>query len=441
MAKYTNALFPDKINDLIDNEGNVNPLSDAASKEYVNTLMSGALKREIVEELPVTDIDTNTIYMILDTAEGQEGNIYKEYLYINNDWEIIGSTATSGVGITEIELADTMTGADIVAAMASAGAIGDYCSCFFIAKNAFTSGRFEVKRGDLFKVYKNLNYIYVYTQTGSVSSSMGLQSTQTIQQTTNKTKIFNVPYPNYNTGTSVLQGNSSSIYWKELPEEEKFYTFYLRGYDQRDNINNYNSPSEYENAMRTKDVIYIKFSAKLPKTVLEDTEARNFDKFEVFASSDYSNPGVLGIDSYNEYKQRWNEYSSENKGGFPFFNNGLVYDFQYAIQTGSSSGSSLLDFNSNQITWHRGVFLGFGNATDEQTYVENEVIIFLDENGQLQERAYKCEMLYWDEEYYDHYEGEQKNYADDMKLYQNALLWDFSATNLFVEPENSSESE
>lgn len=75
-----------------------------ATKEYVNTLMSGALKRQIVETLPVEDIDTNTIYMVLDQSASQQGNVYNEYMYINNAWELIGTTATSGVEV--INLAD-----------------------------------------------------------------------------------------------------------------------------------------------------------------------------------------------------------------------------------------------------------------------------------------------------------------------------------------------
>lgn len=63
-----------------------------ATKEYVNTLMSGALKRSIVTTLPTEDIDTNTIYMVLDQSASQQGNVYNEYLYINEAWELIGTT-------------------------------------------------------------------------------------------------------------------------------------------------------------------------------------------------------------------------------------------------------------------------------------------------------------------------------------------------------------
>ena len=67
------------------------------SKSYVDSLMSGALKREIVETLPTEDIDTNTIYMVLDSEASTQGNVYNEYMYINNSWELIGSTAAGSV--------------------------------------------------------------------------------------------------------------------------------------------------------------------------------------------------------------------------------------------------------------------------------------------------------------------------------------------------------
>lgn len=65
-----------------------NPL---ASKQYVDNLMSGAVKRLVVESLPTEDIDTNTIYMVLKSVPSTN-NIYDEYMYINNAWELIGTT-------------------------------------------------------------------------------------------------------------------------------------------------------------------------------------------------------------------------------------------------------------------------------------------------------------------------------------------------------------
>jgi len=55
--------------------------------------VAGALRREIVESLPTTDIDPNTIYMILSGTSATE-NVYNEYMYVNNAWELIGTSAT-----------------------------------------------------------------------------------------------------------------------------------------------------------------------------------------------------------------------------------------------------------------------------------------------------------------------------------------------------------
>ena len=59
----------------------------------LQSAIAGALHREIVVSLPTTDIDTATIYMILNGTSATE-NIYDEYMYISNAWELIGTSAT-----------------------------------------------------------------------------------------------------------------------------------------------------------------------------------------------------------------------------------------------------------------------------------------------------------------------------------------------------------
>lgn len=55
--------------------------------------VAGALHRQIVTQLPTEDIDPNTIYMILSGTSATE-NVYNEYMYVNNAWELIGTSAT-----------------------------------------------------------------------------------------------------------------------------------------------------------------------------------------------------------------------------------------------------------------------------------------------------------------------------------------------------------
>ena len=68
-----------------------NPVQNKVVKSYIDSLASTALQRKIVPALPVQDIETNVVYMIL-KQDGEAGDFYNEYMYINNQWELIGST-------------------------------------------------------------------------------------------------------------------------------------------------------------------------------------------------------------------------------------------------------------------------------------------------------------------------------------------------------------
>ena len=68
-----------------------NPVQNKVVKSYIDSLASTALQRKIVTALPVQDIETNVVYMIL-KQDGEAGDFYNEYMYINNQWELIGST-------------------------------------------------------------------------------------------------------------------------------------------------------------------------------------------------------------------------------------------------------------------------------------------------------------------------------------------------------------
>lgn len=58
---------------------------------------------EIVQSLPSSNISTSTIYLV---AKGTAGTnqVYTEYIYINNGWEIIGDTAITIETLTNAEV-------------------------------------------------------------------------------------------------------------------------------------------------------------------------------------------------------------------------------------------------------------------------------------------------------------------------------------------------
>ena len=66
---------------------------DSRIADIVNQLASAGLQREVVETLPeISSANETTIYMVANNSENEQ-NVYDEYMLINGNWEIIGSTA------------------------------------------------------------------------------------------------------------------------------------------------------------------------------------------------------------------------------------------------------------------------------------------------------------------------------------------------------------
>ena len=64
---------------------------------------------KIVSELPTEDIDTTKIYLVVD-SEGTHGNLYKEYIYVDGEWELLGEYKADidlSTYLTKVEAADT----------------------------------------------------------------------------------------------------------------------------------------------------------------------------------------------------------------------------------------------------------------------------------------------------------------------------------------------
>lgn len=91
------------ITQLIVTEPPVNDF-DVPNKKYVDDAIAqaGHLKRAIVTTLPdAANADPDTLYMILATA----GDHYEEYMVINGNWDMVGSTGDGGSGAFVLEVA------------------------------------------------------------------------------------------------------------------------------------------------------------------------------------------------------------------------------------------------------------------------------------------------------------------------------------------------
>lgn len=99
-----NPNIPTKLSDLTNDEGfidnTVNDLvnyylkSETYTQAEVNALIGAVstLDIQVVQTLPTEHISTTTIYLVPKTTAGTD-NVYDEYVYVNGDWELIGSTS------------------------------------------------------------------------------------------------------------------------------------------------------------------------------------------------------------------------------------------------------------------------------------------------------------------------------------------------------------
>ena len=61
------------------------------------------LEFEIVDNLPNQNISTNVIYLKPDISSPSQ-NIYEEYVYVNDKWELIGSKHNESINLVDLEL-------------------------------------------------------------------------------------------------------------------------------------------------------------------------------------------------------------------------------------------------------------------------------------------------------------------------------------------------
>lgn len=79
------------ITNVVDNLTNYYKKSETYTQSEIDNMISTIPKFdiEVVNQLPTTDISTTTVYLVPSATEGE--GIYKEYIYVNNSWELLGS--------------------------------------------------------------------------------------------------------------------------------------------------------------------------------------------------------------------------------------------------------------------------------------------------------------------------------------------------------------
>lgn len=102
------AEFKDSYKDLLD-KPQINGVTLSGNLTAADLGIKAGAQFKIVSQLPVTDIDETTIYLV-PVHVGQTDNIYQEWIYINNKWEKIGEPiniqGAGGTNVRVLTLAD-----------------------------------------------------------------------------------------------------------------------------------------------------------------------------------------------------------------------------------------------------------------------------------------------------------------------------------------------
>ena len=96
---------------LVNDLANYYTKSETYTQAEVNALVSAIpkFKIEVVQTLPTTNISATTVYLVPDTNAGSS-NLYTEYIYVDNDWEPLGTQTVDLSGyVTTADLNDALT--------------------------------------------------------------------------------------------------------------------------------------------------------------------------------------------------------------------------------------------------------------------------------------------------------------------------------------------
>ena len=156
--------------------------SETYTQTEVNNLIGAisTLNILVVEELPTQDISTNTIYFVPKTTS-ETNNVYDEYIYVSNNWELIGTT--------EIDLSNYVTKTDY-ATSSNAGVIntaGGFCFAVNANGNIYATAEtystytdkgnnMVISKGTLENVLTGKNYQNKRTVTTSSTSTYTIAS-------------------------------------------------------------------------------------------------------------------------------------------------------------------------------------------------------------------------------------------------------------------------
>lgn len=189
-------------------------------------------KTQVITEFPTENIDTKTLYFKA-SDDPKENNIYNEFLYINNTWEQVGSTAIDISGKQDVisDLDDIRSGAE-----AGATALQEETDPVFSASPAasITNDNIEAwnNKSDFSGSYNDLSDTPVIpivpTNLSSFIDDLGDTPTHTHSQYLTEHQDLSgkqdvlIPGDNIIIENGIISSTRSFIKWQDEPDDEAF---------------------------------------------------------------------------------------------------------------------------------------------------------------------------------------------------------------------------
>lgn len=214
------------------------------TKDYVDDKLEDlgemGFTPEIAESLPTENIDEKTIYMI-PSPDGKGDNIYEEWMYINNKWEMIGSTS---VDLTDYYTKDVVDG-------------------------KIANVRLESEDIPIYHIYGE-KYVSTSMNTISTTSDLGVKITEVMQQIYNDRDKYRTaciiwhnthvqaPKPTLAIKTYI---DSYNLYSTSVPEytSSTYYTFKIMDATISNGViswsNNYNAVVSHDDVLQSSSVL------------------------------------------------------------------------------------------------------------------------------------------------------------------------------------------
>ena len=333
-------------------------------KQLVSLIPQFAI--EVVAQLPTQDISETTIYLV-PNSDPEQGNYYEEYIYVNNAWELVGST--------EVDLSDYYTKSQVdgmfngLATVATSGSYTDLSNKPTIDSALSTSSTNAVQ-----------NQVITNKINGLMDVTETMDTTPYVYRQT--------PSGQYTVKEQLIGG---SVVWNQLVANGNFAS--TSGWNKNggsattwsvaDNVASITATSTnggiYRNIDLTADHIYL-YKCKISNTKAVSFGFSQFTRKSVSASETMRDVYFISKASSSSTSSHLDIYSSGSSENTIQVTNVMVFDLTKTLGTTIANYVYTLEQNTSGsgVAWFRKyfpeVYYAYSAPTIQSTKVSAKVV-------------------------------------------------------------------